>query len=137
MAKKFDVEIVTVQGLFWRGEADMVIMQTVEGEMAVMHGHIPAVAALKPSPLRIRDEEGKIKVVFIGGGFMEMDGKKATFLLRSAEWPQSIDITRAEEAKRRAEERLAKADGSTDQERAEAALQRAITRLKIAQSNRE
>ncbi len=96
-----------------------------------------AVAALKPSPLRIRDEEGKIKVVFIGGGFMEMDGKKATFLLRSAEWPQSIDITRAEEAKRRAEERLAKADGSTDQERAEAALQRAITRLKIAQSNRE
>ena len=61
MAKKFDVEIVTAQGLFWRGEADMVIMQTVEGEMAVMHGHIPAVAALKPSPLRIRDEEGKIK----------------------------------------------------------------------------
>jgi F0F1-type ATP synthase epsilon subunit len=35
------VEIVTAQGLFWRGEADMVIMQTVEGEMAVMHGHIP------------------------------------------------------------------------------------------------
>ena len=137
MAKKFDVEIVTAQGCFWRGEADMVIMRTVEGELAIMAGHIPTVAALKPSPLRIRDEEGKTKVVSIGGGFMEMDGQKATFLLRSAEWPQNIDISRAEEAKRRAEERMAKADEATDQERAEAALQRAITRLKIAQSNRE
>jgi len=137
MAKKFDVEIVTAQGRFWRGEADMVIMRTVEGEMAIMYGHIPAVAALKPSPLRIRDDEGKTKVVSIGGGFMEMDGKKATFLLRSAEWPQNIDVARAEQAKRRAEERMAKVDGTADQERAEAALQRAITRLKIAQSNRE
>ncbi len=137
MAKKFDVEIVTAQGRFWRGEADMVIMHTVEGEMAVMAGHIPVVAALKPSPLRIRDENGSMQVISVGGGFMEMEGKKATFLLRSAEWPQHIDVARAEEAKRRAEERLLKADGSTDQERAEAALQRAVSRLKIAQSNRD
>ena len=115
----------------------MVIMHTVEGEMAVMAGHIPVVAALKPSPLRIRDENGSMQVISVGGGFMEMEGKKATFLLRSAEWPQHIDVARAEEAKRRAEERLLKADGSTDQERAEAALQRAVSRLKIAQSNRD
>ena len=137
MAKKFDVEIVTAQGHFWRGEADMVIMHTVEGEMAVMAGHIPVVAALKPSPLRIRDENGTMQIVSVGGGFMEMEGKKATFLLRSAEWPKHIDVARAAEAKRRAEERLLKADDTTDQERAEAALQRAVSRLKIAQSNRE
>lgn len=138
MARKFNVDIVTAQGRFWQGEADMVIMQTVEGEMAIMAGHIPVVSALLPSALRVRDDSSKFRVISIGGGFVEMSGEKATFLLRSAEWPQYIDVTRAEEAKRRAEERLAdKAAGETDQKRAEAALQRALSRLRIVRKDYE
>lgn len=134
MAKKFNVDIVTAQGRFWQGESDMVIMVTVEGEMAIMAGHIPVVSALLPSALRIRDEDGKFMVISIGGGFAEMTGQKATFLLRSAEWPQYIDVARAEAAKKRAEERLAdKTSGLTDEKRAQAAKQRAVSRLRIAQ----
>lgn len=109
----------------------MVIVQTVDGEMGVLPGHIPLVAPLDIGPMRIKigaDERG----VAINGGFIEVTASQVIVLSESAEMAGEIDIARAESARQRALARLEKKQADIDFVRAQAALQRALIRLKVA-----
>ena len=94
--------------------------------------HVSLLSALKIGGLRYRNG-GKDEHVFISGGFADVNNDVLTVLAESAELADSIDTARAMAAKERAEKRIASHDEKVDMTRAEAALQRAIVRLQLAQ----
>jgi F-type H+-transporting ATPase subunit epsilon len=129
--KTFQFEILTLQREFLREEARFVIAPGQEGVFEILPGHAPFVFALKPGALRMRLPDDTDSYVAVGAGFLIVQKENVTVLTRSAERPEEIDKTRAEKAKARAEERLQKRE-DVDVLRAQAALDRALARLKVA-----
>lgn len=130
---KVKIRIVTPKREMYNGEADMVIFRTVNGDVGVMHGHIPLITVLGYGMLRIIDNNETVKTASMFGGFAEVDNEGVSILTDTSEWADEIDVQRAEEAKSRAEQRLGgtKVD-DFDEKRAELALKRAIIRLETA-----
>ena len=124
------LEIVTPDHLVLSKEVDYVGAPGVEGEFGIMASHIPFLSALAIGGLHYK-AGGKNHYVFISGGFAEVSDNKVTVLAESAEAAENIDAARAEQAKRRAEERLNAKAENINQKRASIALQRAICRLTI------
>jgi len=129
----FAFEILTLQKAFLREEVGFVIAPGQEGQFEILAHHAPYVFALKPGPLRMRLPDGNDRYVSVGAGFLCVQKDRTTVLTRSAEQPEEIDKSRAERAKERAEQRLANRTGVIDAARAQAALQRALARLKVAE----
>ncbi len=126
----FKVEIITPDRVFYEGEATMIEFNTVNGEIGVYKNHIPLTTVLAPGIVTItKDDEQKKAAVH--AGFAEILGEKVTLLAEVAEWPDEIDINRAEAAKERAQERLAAKNANLDVARAELALRRALVRIDI------
>lgn len=125
------VEIVTPERKVYGEEANMVIVTGVEGELGILPGHIPFVTPLQIAPVTIK-RDGKLDIIAVHGGFVEVRAGKVVILAESAELERDINIERAEAAKQRAEQRLqiARRD-EIDFRRAELALQRAMNRLKV------
>ena len=131
--KTFPFEILTLQKLFLREEVRFVIAPGQEGVFEILANHAPFVFALKPGPLRLRMPDGKDQYMVVGTGFLGVQKERTTVLTRSAERPEEIDVTRARRAKERAEERLQQKSSDMDLARAQASLQRALARLKVAE----
>ena len=131
--KTFPFEILTLQKLFLREEVRFVIAPGQEGVFEILANHAPFVFALKPGPLRMRMPDGKDQYMVVGTGFLVVQTARTTVLTRSAERPEEIDVTRARRAKERAEERLQQKTSDMDLARAQASLQRALARLKVAE----
>jgi F-type H+-transporting ATPase subunit epsilon len=131
--RTFPFEILTLQKLFLREEVRFVIAPGQEGVFEILANHAPFVFALKPGPLRMRMPDGKDQYMVVGTGFLVVQKERTTVLTRSAERPEEIDVTRARRAKERAEERLQQNTSDMDLARAQASLQRALARLKVAE----
>jgi F-type H+-transporting ATPase subunit epsilon len=120
------VELVAVELLIWSGEASMVIARTTEGELGVLPGHAPLLGELAPGGVvRIRTTDGDDMVVAAHGGFLSVTDRGVSILAETAEISSEIDVERAREALRRAE------DAGDDPE-ALAAARRAQSRLRAA-----
>ena len=130
--KTFPFEILTLQKLFLREEVRFVIAPGQEGVFEILANHAPFVFALKPGPLRMRLPDGQDQYVVVGSGFFVVQKERTTVLTRSAERPEEIDVERARRAKERAEQRLQQKSADFEMARAEASLQRALARLKVA-----
>lgn len=128
--KLFKVEIITPERIFYTGEAEMIEFNTQVGEIGVYKNHIPLTTVLKPGIVTITTGEEK-KLAAVHAGFAEILGDKVTLLAEIAEWPDEIDVHRAEEAKKRAEERLQKKMENLDVARAELALSKALVRIDL------
>ncbi len=126
------VEVVTAERELYRGEADLVSAPGSEGQLGILPRHAPLLAFLKPGVLRI-ELGGAEDTLFVSGGFLEVSNNAVTVLADAAEHAEEIDQARAEEARRRAQERLAQAE--SDVERAEllGAMQRALSRLQAVE----
>lgn len=133
MAEKLlQLEVVAPDHQALSVEAKSVVVRTPEGEIGFLPNHAALIAALTPEIVRYVDKDNKNGYIFIGGGFVEVDNNHVIVLTPSAETADQIDFDRAERAKQRAEERLAKKrEGNVDVARAEAALYRSIERLKM------
>lgn len=130
--KSLVLEVVTPDRLVVSEEVDIVVAPGVEGQFGVLVNHIPFLSALEVGEMYYK-KGGQTEFIFISGGFAEVTGKKVTILADSAERGKEIDIERAKRAKERAEKRLAMGKtAELDWARAEAALRRSITRMKIA-----
>ncbi|WBX81883.1 F0F1 ATP synthase subunit epsilon [Virgibacillus salarius] len=129
--KTLTVSVVTPDGPILEDSFEMVSCKAESGELGILLGHIPLVAPLSISAVRLK-RENNIERLAVNGGFMEVRPDKVTILAQSAEKPTDIDIQRAEAAKARAEQRLQSKQDNVDFLRAELALQRAINRLKVA-----
>lgn len=126
--KTFKLLVNTPDRVFFHEDATMVELATSEGEIGVYADHIPLTAVLVPCVLRIH-QDGEVKRAAVHGGIVEILKDKVTILAEIAEWPEEIDVNRANEAKIRAERRLSSRDSKTDVVRAEMALKRSMARL--------
>ncbi len=134
MAATFNLEIVTPDRKFFSGEVEMVVLKTPEGEMGILAGHTPMVVAVAVGPIKIKKDGDWLEAV-LTEGFMEVKQEKTVVLTDSAEWPNEIDINRAKAAKERAEERLHRQLDQVEYVRSQAALARALARLKVTKEN--
>jgi F-type H+-transporting ATPase subunit epsilon len=135
MAEKIKLEVVTPKGAILSDEIDIVTAPGFAGEFGVLANHAPFLSTIKIGSLRYK-KDGTEQELMISGGFCEVSNNKITFLVESAEHGHEIDVDRALQAKERAEKRLLQAREQRekiDRTRAEAALQRALARLKTAQ----
>ena len=128
--KVFKVEIITPDRVFYRGEASMIEFNTADGEIGVYKHHIPLTTVLVPGIVTITKEDEKL-LAAVHAGFAEILGDQVTLLAELAEWPDEIDVDRAEAAKARAEERLHARTADVDVARAEFALRKALVRIDI------
>lgn len=131
MANKLHLRVVTPSRDFYDGDCDMVIMKTVDGDTGILYGHQPLTTVLDLGVLRIIDE-GEEKRSTLLGGFAKVNAQGLTIISDAAEWADEIDVARALESKKRAEDRLNRSDADIDVLRAEAALKRALVRLDLA-----
>ena len=129
------LEIVTAERQTFADDVHAVIVPGIEGQMTILPHHAPLMTMLQSGELIIK-KEGEEVYLFISGGFLEVRPDKVVILADACERCEEIDITRAEEAKLRAEERLRTISTEADQSRAEAALRRSMNRLKVAEKIR-
>jgi F-type H+-transporting ATPase subunit epsilon len=125
----FQLEVVTPEKKVYSGEVNAVLAWGVGGQLGILPHHAPLMTILQPGDLLIR-KEGQEETLTIGGGFLEIRPDKVIVLADACERAEEIDITRAEEAKKRAQEALKTAASAVDAATAEAALRRALARLK-------
>jgi len=107
----------------------------VEGQLGILPHHAPLMTMLQPGDLMIRKDKEE-EYLAISGGFLEVRPDKVIILADACEHVDEIDIARAEEAKRRAQETLKLGPITADAAAAQAALSRSIARLKVAERKR-
>ncbi len=134
MAEKIKLEVVTPKGSVISEDVDIVTAPGFAGEFGVLANHAPFLSTIKIGSLRYK-QDGNEEELMVSGGFCEVSNNKITFLVESAERGAEIDVDRALKAKERAEKRILEAaqkKENVDRVRAEAALQRALARLRIS-----
>ena len=126
-----DLQIVTPDRLIVREQVDEIQVPGTEGYFGVLPGHTPLLASLSVGEMWYRKGQEKT-YLSIANGFAEVLPDRVTLLATLAERAEEIDVTRAEDAKRRAEQRLAQPTGDLDYERARVALQKSLIRLQVS-----
>jgi len=129
------LDIVTAERAIYSEDVDAVVAPGVEGQLGLLPHHAPLMTVLEPGELVIRKGGEEISLV-VSGGFLEVRPDRIIVLADAAERSDEIDLARAEEAKRRAEERITHPVPEIDNARAEAALRRALVRLRVAEKRR-
>jgi F-type H+-transporting ATPase subunit epsilon len=129
------LDIVTAEREVFSDDVDEVVAPGVEGQLGILPHHAPLMTTLLPGELLVK-KGGEEFYLAISGGFIEVRPDRVIVLADAAERVEEIDIARAEEAKRRAEKRLAEHEPGVDTARAEAALRRSLIRLQVAQRRR-
>ena len=126
-----DVSIVSPERELWRGEADMVIGRSPEGEFGIMNGHIPFLAALVPGTVSVVSSEGR-EVYFVPGGFLEASGSGDEYhVIVLADDARNVSDLDAEEVKRLMDESQRSSIEDRD-ETTEAELRAAMARVDVA-----
>jgi F-type H+-transporting ATPase subunit epsilon len=130
-------EIVSQDRLVFEGDVDILVAPGTDGEMGILPHHAPLLTTLNPGVLRVR-HGGQEEIFAISGGVMEVRPTIVTVLADAAESAEEIDISRAEEARRRAEESLRSGVPRNSEAylAAEAALRRSDLRIKVARRRR-
>ena len=126
-----ELQIVTPDKLLVKEQVDEVEIPGTEGYFGVLPGHTPMLASLAVGEMWYRKGQEKT-YLSLAYGFCEVLPDRVTILAQLAERAEDIDVARAEEARKRAEQRLAQAKGDVDYERARTALIKSLARLQVS-----
>ncbi len=130
MAKTFHVNMVSADESLFDGEVVSLSATTVTGEIGILAGHAPLLATLDPGQVRFSFSDGKEEVIYISGGFMEVQPKQTLILADAAERAEFLDEEKIKEAKIRAEEIMRNSSRSKmDYAKAQAELIQAVAKL--------
>lgn len=130
--KKLHLKITTHERVVFDEDVDEIYSKGTQGEFGILPGHIPFMSALDIGITKVVID-GKPQKFTTMGGVFQLTGNEAVILTQAAERAEEIDVERAEEARKRAMERLEQEEDNTDVQRAEIALSRALARLKATQ----
>ncbi len=139
LPESIELVIVTPERQLLRETVVETTLPGADGCLGLLPGHAPLITELGIGELAYRaksaSEAGHLAII---SGFAEVLGERVTVLAETAERPEEIDVARAEEAKKRAEQRLASAasDPNVDWSRAAIALQRSLIRIQVARKRR-
>ncbi len=134
MAKTFHLEIIATDRIFYEGDCEHLVITAIDGLMGIMAGHEPMVTSLPTGELKYM-VDGKWRYAAISDGFIQVMPDKSVILADSCELPEEIDIKRAEEAKERAQEKMRQKQSIKEYYQTQAALNRAMNRLKVSQKH--
>ena len=130
--KAFKLEVITPDRVVMTdGGVASAVLPGSQGYMGILAGHAPLMAELNIGQIDIRRSDGTTDAIAISGGFMEVLSNTVTVLADTAELAGEIDEERAEEAKRRAQDRITQRTPNMDVERAEIALKKSLNRLRV------
>ena len=132
----FPLRVVSVERSLFESDVDFMIANESDGELGVLAHHAPLMTVLKPGPLTIRVTGGEEQLLFVGGGFLEVLPDRVTVLADVAEHADEISVERAEEARRRAQEKLAGTLTTAEETEFQNALAIAEARLRLARLRR-
>lgn len=135
MPAKYTLEVITPERIFFRGEVESVIIPTPDGYMSIQKMHEPMVAAIKIGDMKI-NVDGEWKQCITSNGFVEVRPDETIIFSQAVEWPNEIDIRRAQEARERAEERMRQKQSHQEYMQNQVALARAMVRLRVGRRNR-
>lgn len=134
MAKTFYLEIIASDRVFYKGDCEHLVITAIDGLLGILAGHEPLVTSLPTGELKYM-VNGEWHYAAISEGFIEVMPDKSVILADSCELPEEIDIKRAEEARERAQEMLRQKQSIKEYYETQAALNRAMNRLKISQKH--
>jgi len=128
------LEIITPSKVGYKGNITSITIPGTKGNFQVLFNHAPIISSLEIGEIKIMEHGNEEALHFAtSGGTIEVSNNKIIILAESFESSNEIDVERAKEAKRKAQERLSKrSDTEIDNFRAELALKRSINRLKIS-----
>lgn len=132
MDTTYTLEVLTPEKTVLKTEIISLVAPGTEGFLGVLANHAPLITGLEPGPLTLTYPGNRKEVFVLSGGFMEVSGNRAIVLADAVEKPGEINIKRAQEAERRARERLKDREQGIDVDRAELALRKAISRIKLS-----
>jgi F-type H+-transporting ATPase subunit epsilon len=134
---KYPLRVVSVERSLFEGDVEFIIANGADGELGVLARHAPLMTILKPGPLRIQETYGGAEqLLFVGGGFLEVLPDRVTVLADVAEHADEISIEKAEEARHRAQEKLAGTLTSDEEIEFQEELAMAEARLRLARLRR-
>ena len=131
MQNTFGLEIYAANRQIFSGRAQSLIIPAEDGQKEILAHHANMICAIVPGELRFQDAKGNWETVAVSSGFVEMINNRAKLFCLTVERPEEIDIRRAEEARDRAEEQLRQQQSIVEYHRSQAALARAMTRLRV------
>ncbi len=135
MPAEFMLEIITPERVFFKGKAESVIFPTADGYMSVQKMHEPMVAAIAVGNIKICIN-GEWKLCTTSEGFIEVRPDRAIIFSQAVEWPEEIDVKRAQEARKRAEERLRQTKSYEEYMQNQISLARAMVRLRVGRNSK-
>ena len=130
MAKEFNLKITTCDRSFYDGPCESIVLPAIDGEHGVLADHEPMVTAIVCGECRFT-ANGTQNIIAVGQGFAEIKPEQVEVIVDTAEYPEEIDARRAVEAKIRAEEAMRQKQSILEYNHSQAALSRAMTRLKV------
>lgn len=134
MASAFKLDIITPEKKFFSGEVESLIINSVDGEMCVLKGHMPSVTVLRVGELRVK-QDGNWQKFVASEGFVEVRPDETLIFAQTVERPEEVDISRAKAAKERAEEKLRQKLSMMEYRQSQVALARAMARLRVVNEN--
>jgi F-type H+-transporting ATPase subunit epsilon len=136
MAYTLQLEIVTPEAKVFSDYVEMVTLTGVEGELGILPGHEPVMTQLAAGEITVR-KEGQNIFLAVGDGFVQVTGERVAVLTDMAIKADDIDEAAAEQARQKAEARLAQKLGDEETATVQAALVHAITQLKVKQRHKK
>ena len=136
MPATFPLQIVTPHGVKYEQDAQILIVNTTEGQMGIMKGHIDCVAPIETGVLRVKQNDGSQQVAAVSGGFVSVAAGKTRVVAITCEWAQEIDLSRAEQAAEIARQRIAQNNSKQEVFVAKKKLKRSLNRIHIANTYR-
>jgi F-type H+-transporting ATPase subunit epsilon len=130
MANTLRLEIVTPEARTYAEDVEMVTLPAVEGEMGIYPQHVPLLTQIMPGEIIVR-KDGRDYFLAVGDGFVEITGERVSVLADMAIRAENIDEAKAEEARKRAEARLAEHIGDEEAAVVNAALAQSLAQLKV------
>jgi F-type H+-transporting ATPase subunit epsilon len=135
MAAKLKLEIVTPEALTYSEDVEMVTLPAAEGEMGIYPQHVPLMTQIVSGEIAVR-KDGRDYFLAVGEGFVEITGERVAIMTDMAIRAEGIDEAKAEEARRRAEARLAEKLDDEDAAMVSAALAHSLAQLKVKRRQR-
>jgi F-type H+-transporting ATPase subunit epsilon len=133
----FHLDVVSAEKKLFSGRVETFQVSGSEGELGIYHGHAPLLTAITPGMVRIVKQHGQEEFIYVSGGIVEVQPGTATVLADTAIRGEDIDRSKAEEAKRKAEEHIHNQHGDMDFAQAASELAKAIAQVRVAELTRK
>jgi len=131
MSHPFELSVVTPDGRLFQGPVRSLRLPGVDGSLGILPRHAAMIAVLRCGILRVVHDDGELEQMAIGEGYAEVRGGQVRIVVNFLNGRPEVDEGRAHGAMKRALKRLEESEENIDMDRAEAALCRAIVRLKV------